>query len=70
MKPFNSEAVSGYEPPGWGSNAADEEGRILKPFLPAGKLEIIVKSEGHGSASRTIRLERGETTRVEIRLAK
>jgi len=70
LAPFDSSIAERYEPPGFGSNVADAEGRIRKPFLPTGEVTLTVTAEGSPPATRTIDRGPGEATEVEVVLGR
>ena len=57
-----------YEPPGYGSNIADENGVIRKPYLPEGPVDLEIGAEGYRPQKRTVELSVGEPKEIEIRL--
>ncbi len=68
IKPLDSSMVGDREPPGLGSNVADQAGIIRKPFLPEGEVELRIAAEGYSRARRTVTMKAGESQTVEIRL--
>jgi hypothetical protein len=70
LAPLDSSFAEHYEPKGFGSNEADEHGRIVKPFLPTGEVTLVVSAEGLPSAKRTIDRGPGEATEIEIVLGR
>lgn len=70
LAPLDSSLAERYEPPAFGSNVADERGRIEKPFLPTGEVTLLVTAEGFPPAKRTIDRGPGEATEIEIVLGR
>ena len=70
LAPFNSSHFGSYEPPGFGANESDAEGRIEKPCLPAGPVSWHVSAEGYAGASGQATLEPGVPQTVEVRLTR
>ena len=70
IKPIDSSMVRGREPPGYGSNIADADGVIKKPYFPAGPVDLKIEAEGFVTAKHTVELEPGQPKAVEIRLAR
>jgi len=68
LAPFNSSHFGSYEPPGFGSNDSDAEGRIEKPFLPAGPVTWVVTAEGFAPSNGQVTLEPGVPRTVEVRI--
>jgi len=66
IAPLTSKMVSNKIPPGYGSNIADETGRILQHALPAGQVTLFLENKGFTPISKTANLRAGETTRIEI----
>ncbi len=68
LKPFTSRQFKRYEPPGYGANVSDAEGRIVKPSMPAGVVEFRIEARGFRVERRSVTLERGKPRQIEIRL--
>ncbi|MHC4958455.1 MAG: hypothetical protein ACYTGN_08760 [Planctomycetota bacterium] len=56
IKPLDSSMVGDREPPGFGSNIANAEGVIRKPFFPEGAVELRIDAEGFKTVRKTVTL--------------
>ena len=69
IAPLTSKMVGNKIPPGYGDHESDEAGRIVQHALPAGPVTLFVERHGYKPARKSVRLKKGETTRIDIRLA-
>ncbi|MHC4448683.1 MAG: sigma-70 family RNA polymerase sigma factor [Planctomycetota bacterium] len=66
VAPFTSEEFGSYEPPSFGENKSDAEGVVRKPYMPAARLTLRIAKKGFGSVQRTIQIEKGKPTEIEV----
>ncbi len=70
LAPLNSKLLASYEPPGFGKNTSDANGRIRKPSMPPKSIRVTIEKEGYETVRRSIDVSEGEPREVEIRMVR
>jgi hypothetical protein len=70
LAPLSSRTLDALEPPAWGSNVADADGVVRKPFAPPGPVVVTVRARGFAEKTLAVVLDPAEEVRFEVVLAR